>query len=60
VGPTKVVGDLVSRGNQCAKAQRLTALVSVGHTDKAFMSLASSPRHQCHSSSIRARAFSTI
>ncbi len=31
VGPTKVVGNLISRGNHSPRAQRLTALVSVGH-----------------------------
>jgi hypothetical protein len=42
------------------KLHRFTALAAVGDTSSPFMSRASSPRHQCCSSAISARALSTI
>jgi hypothetical protein len=55
--PMSVGGELTSRR---AKAQRCSALLSVGLTEKPMVSRARSLRHQCRSSSIRARALYRI
>ena len=56
VGPTKVVGNLLSRGDQSAKgAAPLCPAVRWTYGQGIHVS-PSSPRHQCRSSSMRARA----